>query len=65
MPIYQAASVYAPKRKLYCNCCHYILKNFKDIEDPGQFTYSDWNLFIYFTDYEILYQILESQMSST
>ncbi|XP_065890000.1 uncharacterized protein [Dysidea avara] len=50
VPIFQAATVYAPKRKLYCNCGHYILKNYKDIEDP---------------DYEVLYQILENQISTT
>ena len=67
MPIFQAATVYAPKRKLYCNCGHYILKNYKDIEDPGQLHCVCHMLTIqyHFADYEVLYQILENQISTT
>lgn len=47
VPIYQTAALHVPKGKLHFNCCHYILMNYKDIEDP---------------DHQILNEILENKI---
>ena len=65
VPIYQTASLHIPKGKLHCNCCHYILMNYKDIEDPGEFIphllYISCDLCCV-VDHQILTEILENKI---